>query len=338
MFKRFVAVLIIIMITMVLIAGCGGTQQPAQPTEGQTEEQTQEQQPAEQRFLNIATGGTAGTYYPLGGAMADIWKNSIPGLNPSVQSTGAAVANVNMLKDGSVDVIFVQNDIAYYAFSGEEMFKDNKYEDIRGLAALYPETIQIVALKNKNINSVTDLKGKKVAVGAPGSGTEANARQILEAAGLTYNDINVQYLSFGDAANNMKDGNIDAAFVTAGMPTAAVTDISASTDINIVEISDEIADKLIQKYPFYVKTPVPSGTYKGQDAEVKTVSVMSMLAVSKDMDEELAYNLTKALYENTDRLKAAHAMGEKITIDTAKDGMSIDLHPGAAKYYTEQGK
>ncbi|MDI6600845.1 MAG: TAXI family TRAP transporter solute-binding subunit [Thermoanaerobacteraceae bacterium] len=334
MFKRFFAVLMVLIMAMALIAGCG-TQQPAQE---QTQEQAQDQKPAEQKFLNIATGGTAGTYYPLGGAMADVWKNSIPGLNPSVQSTGAAVANVNMLRDGSVDVIFVQNDIAYYAFSGEEMFKDKKYEDIRGLAALYPETIQIVALKNKNVKTVADLKGKKVAVGAAGSGTEANARQILEAAGLTYNDINVQYLSFGDAANNMKDGNIDAAFITAGMPTAAVTDISASTDINIVDVSDEVADKLIQKYPFYVKTTVPAGTYKGQDSDIKTVSVMSMLAVSKNMDEDLAYNLTKALYENTDRLKAAHKMGEKITLDTAKEGMSIDLHPGAAKYYTEQGK
>ncbi|TZE82793.1 TAXI family TRAP transporter solute-binding subunit [Calorimonas adulescens] len=332
--KNFFVFFVVLIMVLAFVAGCGTQQTQQQAQQGET----QEQKPAEQRFLNIATGGTAGTYYPLGGAMADIWKNNIPGLNPSVQSTGAAVANVNMLKDGSVDVIFVQNDIAYYAFSGEEMFKDNKYEDIRGLASLYPETIQIVALKDKNIKTVADLKGKRVAVGAAGSGTEANARQILEAAGLSYNDINVQYLSFGDAANNMKDGNIDAAFVTAGMPTAAVTDISATKDINIVEIGDDIADNLIRKYPFYVKTTIQGGTYKGQDSDVKTVSVMSMLAVSKDMDEELAYNLVKSLFENTDRLKAAHAMGVKITIDTAKEGMSIDLHPGAAKYYTEQGK
>ena len=173
------------------------------------------------QFLNIATGGTAGTYYPLGGALAEILNQNIKGMNASAQSTGASVANVNMLKDGSVDIAFIQNDIAYYAANGKEMFKDNKVDSLRGLAALYPETIQFVTTQDKGIKTIADLKGKKVAVGASGSGAEANARQILEAYGITYNDIDVQYLSFGEAVDALKDGNVDAGVVVAGFPTAA---------------------------------------------------------------------------------------------------------------------
>ncbi|MDI3481795.1 MAG: uncharacterized protein PWQ97_1450, partial [Tepidanaerobacteraceae bacterium] len=318
----------------VLLAGCSGS--GGSQSSGQSSEQSSNQSSGGQIFINLATGGTAGTYYPLGGALIEIWNKNIKGMNATAQSTGASVANVNLLKDGKVDVIFVQNDIAYYAANGTEMFKDKKYADIRGLAALYPETIQIVTLENKGINSIEDLKGKKVAVGAAGSGAEANARQILAAAGITYNDINAQYLSFAEAANNLKDGNIDAAFLTAGFPTAAVTDIAAQHKIKLIPVDDAFADKLIKQYPFYTKTVIPANTYSGQTEDVKAVSVMSMLAVSSKMDENTAYSLVKTMYDNLDRIKAAHSVGEKIKPETGQEGMSITLHPGAEKYFKEK--
>lgn len=284
-------------------------------------------------FINIASGGTGGTYYPLAGAMANIWQDNIPNLNASAQSTGASIANINLLKDGNADIILVQNDTAYYAVTGTEMFKDKAFADIRGMATLYPETIQIIALVESGIRTVTDMKGKRVAVGAAGSGTEANARQILAAAGLSYADITVQYLNFNDAASNLKDGNVDAAFVTAGHPTAAVQDISATKNIRIVAVDDALATKLIAQYPFYAKTTIPAGTYRGVDAEVKTVAVMAMLAVSVNLSPGLVEQMLQSLFANNARLSSAHRAGAMVTKASALDGMSLKLHPGAEKFY-----
>lgn len=289
-------------------------------------------------FINIATGGTAGTYFPLGGALAEIWNTNIKNMNATAQSTGASVANINLLKDGKNEVIMVQNDIAYYAVNGLEMFKDKAFADIRGLATLYNETCQVITLADKGITKISDLRGKRVAVGAAGSGAEANARQILEAAGLSYSDLTAQYLSFAEAANNLKDGNIDAAFVTAGFPTAAVQDIAASRKVALVNISPEIISAITKKYPYYTPTTIPAGTYTGVDTPISTVAVKAMLAVRADLDPTVAYLMVKTMYANTERLKAAHKVGSQITVDTGKAGMPLTLHPGADKFFKEAGK
>ena len=284
------------------------------------------------QFLNIATGGTAGNYYPLGGALAELLNQNIKGMNASAQSTGASVANVNMLKDGSVDLAFIQNDIAYYAANGKEMFKDNKMENLRGIAALYPETVQFVTTQDKGIKSIADLKGKKVAVGASGSGAEANARQILGAYGITYDDIDVQYLSFGEAADALKDGNVDVGVVVAGFPTAAIQDLAANKSAAIVNIDAEHADKLIKQYPYFTKITVPKGTYPGQEEDVNTVAVKCVIVTTDKLSDDLGEQIVKAIYEHLDRMKAAHAVGKYITKDTALEGMSIKMNPGAEKY------
>jgi len=175
-------------------------------------------------FLNIGTGGTAGTYYPLGGALADIISKNVKGVNAAAVSTGASVANINKLIEKEFQMVLVQNDVTFYAYSGTEMFKDKAMKSLRGIASLYYETIQIITLTSTGIKSFDDLRGKRIAVGAAGSGTEVNARQILEVVGLTYNDIKPQYLSFAEAANGLRDGNTDAAVITGGVPTAAVRD------------------------------------------------------------------------------------------------------------------
>jgi len=306
-----------------LIAGCGGSGK-------------EEKKPAAQKFINIATGGTAGTYFPLGGAIADILNKNIPGANASAQSTGASVANINLLKQGKVDLAFVQNDIAYYAVNGLEMFKDKKVAGLKGIATLYPETIQIVTLEKSGITSLDQLKGKRVAVGAAGSGTEANARQILAAYGITYNDISVQYLSFGEASSALKDGNVDVAFVTAGHPTAAIQDISTQHKVVLVPVDAAKADALIAKYPFYTKVTIPAKTYNNQNESVSAVAVRCMLVVSEKMDAQLGHDITKAIFTNIDRLKAAHAAAAAVSKASAKDGMSIPLNAGADKFFKEK--
>ncbi len=292
---------------------------------------------AQQQFITLATGGTAGTYFPLGGAMAEIWNKNISKMNAAATSTGASVANVNLLKDGKVDIIFVQNDVAFYALNGVELFKD-KYSDIRGLACLYNETIQIVALADSSIKSVADLKGKKVSVGAAGSGSEANARQILEAAGITYKDIKPQYLSFAESASNLKDGNIDAAFTTGGVPIAAIQDLAVSKKTIMVPVDKALAAKLMKEWSFYTTAVVPANTYQGITTDTSTVAVKSMLAISAKVKDDLVYQLLKTMFDNTPRLIAAHAQGKNITVASSTDGMSIPLHAGAEKFYKEYKK
>lgn len=290
---------------------------------------------AQQRFISIGTGGTAGTYYPLGGAMAEIWNKNITRMNATAQSTGASVANINLLKDGKVDIVIVQNDVSFYALNGVELFKDKEYKDLRGMACLYNETVQLIALESSGIKSVYDLKGKKVSVGAAGSGVEANARQILEAAGLSYADIRVQYLSFGESASNLKDGNIDAAFTTGGFPIAAIQDLAVSKKTVLVPVDKELLAKLLAKWSFYAPTVVPANTYNGITVDVPTVAVKAMLAVSAKLDANLVYEMLKAMYANGPRLVAAHSQGANIKLATATEGMSLPLHPGAEKFYKE---
>ena len=322
-FGKLAALGVAMTFSAVALTGCGGGDNKGA------------EKKVEKKFINIATGGTAGTYYPLGGAMAEILNKAIPGMNASAQSTGATVANINMLKDGSVDMAIVQNDITYYAANGVEMFKDKKIDNLKGIATLYPETCQIITLEKTGIKSVADLKGKRVAVGAMGSGTEANARQILEAYGITYEDIDEQFLSFSEGASALKDGNVDVAFVTAGFPTASVQDIASQNKVVLVNLDADKADALIAKYPFYTKITIPAGTYAGFDKDVQAVSVMAMLVCTDKVDDQMGYEITKALFSNLDRIKAAHAVGKLITKEGAMQGMPITMNAGAEKFFKE---
>ena len=299
---------------------------------------------AQQRtFVAIATGGTAGVYFPLGAALAEVWSGKVPNVQATAQTSGASVANIRLLQRSDVAVAFIQNDITYYAFHGTEMFMDrvaNKTQPIanlRGMAMLYPETIQVVTLKSKNINSIADLRGKRIAVGAPGSGTEVNARQILRAFELGYYNTRPDFLNFAEAADQLKDGVIDAAFITAGFPTAAVQDIASSRDLKILAIPRDVVDLLREHYPYYTRVTVPANTYKGQTESVDTAAVMAMLVTRQDVEEALIHTLTSALWTNTDRLQAAHARGKDIATNTSRSGMPITMHAGALRFYRERG-
>ena len=344
--KKAFSLLMVLILSFSLLAGCAKEPEAVVETPAETpaaeEPATEEPAPVEEPvsfdnlFVNIGTGGTAGTYFPLGGAFAEIWNQNIDGINATAQSTGASVANINLLMDKKVEVVIVQNDTALYAYTGEKMFEGQTFEGIRGLATLYSEPLQIVTT-DPNIKTVADLKGKRLAVGAIGSGVEANARQIIAAAGMDFEtDIDAKFLSFAEASAGLKDKQVDAAFLTAGIPTAAIQDLSAQNDVYIVAIEGDIANTLKTDYKFFTDYVIPANTYKGQTEDVNTLTVKSMLCVSTEMSDELAYELTKQIYQNLDRVELAHNVGKFITLDTALEAMPVPVHPGAQKFFDEQ--
>jgi hypothetical protein len=286
--------------------------------------------------LVLATGGTAGTYYPFGGAMAKIWNSKIKDMNVTAQTSGASAENVRLINKKEVELALVQSDTLDFAFNAKEAFKE-PLKAMNAIAVLYPEIIQVVVGAASPIKSITDLKGKKVGVGAPGSGTEANFRQLLDAYGMKKEDVNAQFLSFSESAEAYKDKHIDAFIVTAGIPNAGIMDVATQSEIRILDIPADITAKLTQKYPFLAAAKVPANTYKGQTTEVSTVAVTAVLICGSSLSEAMVYNLTKALFENQAELAAAHAKGKELNPQYAVKGVSIPFHPGAVKYYKEKG-
>ncbi len=283
-------------------------------------------------YLSLVTGGQQGTYFALGGSFAEFISEET-GIKTTAEVSNASSANVTALQDGNAEIAFVQSDIAYYAKNGQQMFKDKAVKDLMAVGGLYPETIQLVTTKDSGIKSFADLKGKKVSVGAPSSGTLANAQQLLEIHGLTLDDIKAENLDFGESTDGLSSGQIDAAFITSGYPTGAVESLNATTGVVIVPVEEAKADELIKKYPYYTKDVITKGTY-GLTTDVPAVSVLAMIVVNKELPEDIVYGITKAIYTNTDKI--SHARGSNIKIETALDGVGIDVHPGAKKFFDEQ--
>lgn len=334
--RIFVLLLISMLALSLFLVGCNGDDNGDNGDNGEAVDNGDNGDAGDEEpdRVAVATGGTTGVYYPLGGAFANIINDYVDDVSANAESTGASVENANLLNDGDVDFGFIQNDIVYFAYEGVEMF-DDAMDNLRGLATLYPETIQIVADAGAGIESVEDLAGMRVAVGAPGSGTEANARQILEAHGLSYDDLTADYLSFAEAADNLRDGNVDAAFVTAGTPTAAITDLSTQHNVVLIPIEQDMIDDIVSEYPYYTQVEIPEGTYRNQDEAVDAVAVMAMIAVRAELSEDFVYNITAALFDNLSDMESAHARGGDVSLEEAQDGMSIPLHPGAERYFDE---
>jgi uncharacterized protein len=327
--KKLLWITIMILTISMFLAACGdkAKEDPKDTDDGTVEESENPE------FMSIATGGTGGTYYPLGGSMANIIKDET-GIDTNAEVSGASAENMTSLKDGAVEIAFTQTDIASYAKDGKLMFEGNVVDNVKAIGTLYPETVQIVTTAKSGIKTIADLKGKKVSVGAPGSGTFANAEQILEIHGITMEDIDAKHLSFDESTAGIQDGSIDAAFVTAGTPTGAVEGLGATEDVVILSIEANKAEELIAKYPYYAKDEVPSGVY-GLTDSVPTVAVLAMLVVREDLSEQLVYDITKAIFENTDKI--GHAKAQLIKAENALNGVGIEVHPGAQKYYDEKG-
>ena len=306
------------------LAGCGGETDPS----------TGDATPQDYIF---ASGGTTGTYYPYSAAVSQLWANNIEGFNAGVQATGGSSQNLQLLSTGDADIAIVQNDVMQYAYDGTQSFEGKALQGYSVLGTVYYEVCQIVAPEKAGITTVADLAGKKVSVGDIGSGVYSNAEQILGAYGISFDDIKSQSLGFGDSANQIKDGTIDAAFVTAGAPTPAIMELSSTNDVTIVPVTGAEAEALIAEYPFYASYTLPEGTYAGIEGDVETLAVKATIIVSDNLPEETVYQMTKTLFENQESLESAHAKGAELDLEKAIEGVGIPFHTGATKYYTEAG-
>jgi uncharacterized protein len=290
-----------------------------------------------QDFINILTGGTSGVYYPLGVALSTIYSSAMPDATVQVQSTKASVENLNLLQQGRGEVAFALGDSVKLAWEGNtEVGFPGKLDKLRAIAAIYPNYVQVVASEDSGVATLTDLKGKSLSVGAPKSGTELNARAILEAAGLTYDDLGrAEYLPFGESVELIKNRQLDATLQSAGLGVASIRDLAASIPIVIVSVPADLVENIGAPYAPGI---IPAGTYEGQTADVPTAAITNILVTRADLDDETVYQMTKALFENLDEMVAAHSAAKAISIDTAIKGLPIPLHPGAGRYYKEMGK
>jgi hypothetical protein len=279
--------------------------------------------------LSWHAGGTGGTYFPLSNEIKTVVEENTD-FTLQVQSTGASVANVGSLASGDVDFALIQNDVAYFAKNGTgiEAFQDNAVESLRGVATLYPETITIVTLAETGISQPADLEGATINTGDLGSGTQVNAVQILEALGIE--DYSEQNAGFSTAADQLKNGDIDAAFVVGGWPVGAISDLATTSDIEIVEIAGENRQAVLDAAPFYAEDTIPGGTYSGISEDRETVSVQAMIATREGLEASTVESISAAIFDNLDDLTIKTQF---ITRDSAQDGMSIDLHEGAQAYF-----
>ena len=286
--------------------------------------------------MTMGTGGTAGTYYGYGGILGTQIKN-VAGVTVNVVSTDGSKANILGIDAGDYQLATVQSDVMAYAAAGTRSFEvEGKMDSFRVIGGLYAEAVQLLTM-DPEIKTVADLKGKKVSIGAAGSGVYFNAMDVLAAAGLTEADIDPQYQSFADSADALKDGKIDAAFIVAGAPTPAAQELCTSASAYLVPIDGDVAEKLMADSPYYTAYTIPANTYNGQTEEITTVTVKATLIVSTSADETTVYNITKAIFDHIDDVKAAHAKGAELSLENATEGMTAPFHPGAAKYFAEKG-
>jgi len=310
--KKFVAILLVAVMALALVA-CSGN--------GATK-------------MTMGTGGTAGTYYAFGGALGSQIK-SASGITVNVVSTDGSKANILGIAEGNYQLATVQSDVMAYAWDGLRSFEaEGKVDSFRVIGGLYAEAVQLITM-NPEIKSVSDLKGKKVSIGASGSGVYFNAIDVLAAAGLSESDIIPQYQSFADSTDALKDGKIDAAFIVAGPPTPAITELCTTNSAYLVPIDGDVAKNLMASCPYYTVHTIPAGTYEGQTEDVDTVTVKATLIVSASASEDDVYAITKAIFDNVDAI--AHAKKAELSIANATEGMTAPFHAGAAKYFAEKG-
>ncbi len=286
--------------------------------------------------MMFGTGGTAGTYYSYGGILAQYMTNYSDAKVTAV-STGGSKVNIQSIQDGDFQMGFTQSDVLAYAWNGTKSFeKDGPTHDFRVLGGLYAETVQLLTMDD-DIDSVGDLKGKSVSIGEAGSGVYFNALDVLEGAGISIDDIKPQYQSFEDSKESLKDGKIDAAFIVAGPPTSAITELATTNGVKLINIDGDLRDKILADCPYYTAYEIPADTYPGQKDPVQTITVTATVVVSAGLDDDTVYNLTAALFDHASDIAKENAKGKELNLKTATEGMEAPFHAGAAKYYKEHG-
>ena len=327
--KKFLALILSLAMVFALVA-CGG--EKTDDNQGDANNDGDTSTPV---AINLATGGTSGTYYAVGGVLKTVLDSKLTLSTLNVASTGASVANVNMITDGEAQMAILQSDVINYAHEGTGQFEGAPEDNALWVAGIYNETVQILA--KPGINSVADLKGKTVCVGDVGSGTEINAWQVLGAAGLTKDDITAVNGSFQDGVDQLKDGKIDAAFTVAGAPTTAIVDYATTNTLNLVSLTEDELTAIQAEYPFLIRDDLKAGTYTGQDSDVTCVAIQATLVASEELSEDVVYEFVKAMFDNQADLEAGHAKFAFLDPTSASAGATVPLHPGAEKYYKEVG-
>ena len=334
--KKYLALLLLLLMVLSLtLTACSTsptpTPAPANNAGGETKINKNDY------FITVATGPTSGLYYPIGGAFSNVIKNKL-NYKSSAQSTGASVENINLILEGKADLAITMSDSIAQAYGGFGAFAGKEAKtNLRALMGLYPNYVQLVTTDKSGITKFEDLKGKRVGVGAPNSGVELNARMMYEAYGMTYDDSKVDYLNYGEAIDQMKNGMIDAAFVTSGIPNATIMELGTTNKIVIVPIDGEGAKGLIAKYPFFVQEVIPKDTYN-TDTDITTVTVRNIMIIREELPEEVVYEITKGIFENIEDIKASHNTAKKhLSLENSQIGVNIPFHPGAVKYYKEAG-
>lgn len=292
---------------------------------------------AKTQFISIGTGGTGGVYYPYGGGVAEIWTKHVKGVKAVAEVTGASVENTKLCHKGETLFGEIMSDVAFQAYNGVDKF-EGKPQKIRGMFVMYPNFFHAVALKKLGMKSVADVKGKKVSVGAPGSGTEFMTQLVFEGAlGIPYDSFNVFRLSFNENANALKDGTIDVGIWCVAPPTSSIMDLATTHEVDIIPFSEDQIRKITDKYPFYSGFTLPANTYKGQDADILTPTVWNTFICNADLDGDLVYDLTKTVFEHQDYLMKIHPFAKYTTPENAAKHSVIPLHPGAVRYLKEKG-
>ncbi|QEM82883.1 TAXI family TRAP transporter solute-binding subunit [Halomonas binhaiensis] len=290
-----------------------------------------------QQQLSVATGGTGGTYYPIGGGLAEMIKKHIDGYDAVAEVTGASVENMGLVWRGDSDLALALADTVYQGYTGTGAFEGRELDNIRAIASVYPNAVQIVTMADSDIESLEDLKGKVVSVGAPGSGTELNAKALLESNGITYDDFDARRLNFNETADALRNGDIDAGFWSVGPPTSSILNLATTNDVRLIGLSDEEIANAQKDEPVFAAYELKANLYEGMDEPVQTISIPNVLITSSEMDDELAYQLTKMLFEKTDELIAIHPAANDTTVEFSTASTPIPFHEGALRYYEEVG-
>lgn len=314
---------------LLFVSGCGSTD-----TSGSVEELG-----GEITEFNFPTSSTTSTVYPLGAGIANMWNKTVGDINVNAQASNGGVDNLNLLKDGEGHITFATAGIVWEAYNGERSFKDRPYEDVRVVAGLYNNPNQIVVRKDAGIDSIADLKDKRFAPGAVGGTPEVESSIILPEYGLDYpDDIKANFIGFTEATDLMRNNQLDGAFLQAGLPNAAVTEMLSTADGKLIGIEPEIRKSLMEEYPWYLEMTIPGGTYEEQEDDVDTLAIKMLLITDASVDDEIIYKMTKEFWENIDELQSLHPVFEHVNIeDAATDIADIPLHTGAERYYEELG-
>lgn len=291
---------------------------------------------AAQTQLSIATGGTGGVYFPMGGGLAEVINAHVDGYAATAEVTGASVENMGLIATGDADMALALADTVHQAYTGTGRFDGQQLPMIRSLASMYANMVQIVTMADSGITSIKDLAGKRVSVGAPGSGTEVNAQEILNANGITYDDIEEQRLNFNETADALANGDIDAGFWSVGAPTSSILNLATTHKIRIIAVSDDEIAAARQAQPLFARTTLAAGIYEGVD-DTTVLGVPNVLTVSSEMSNDLAYAITKAMFENIEQLRAVHPAANQTTVEFTLEATPVPLHPGAIRYYEEIG-